>query len=205
MDFTAGSSAVLALHWQNDIVGADGAFAGFFAEQIAARQVVPATRALIDGAREVGVPVIYVRVCWAEGHPGLVANNGLFAAVKEMGALVDGTAGADVIPALAPREGDDVVSHQTMSPFVGGDLERVLRERGVETVLLAGVATNVVVDEVARGAVNRAFNAVVVADCCAAATRAAHDAAVETLGLLATEVTDLQSVLGRIGAAGVAS
>lgn len=163
--------------------------------------MIAMTRQLLDRGRRAGVPIVYVRVCRPPGHDGLVASDGLLAAVKQAGALIDGNPGAEVVIEPAPAQGDTVVSHRTMSPFVGGNLDAVLRELEVDTVLLAGVATNVIVEEVARGAVNRGWNAIVVADCCAAATRAAHDASIDTLGRLATEIVDLRAAVAMLDAA----
>lgn len=200
MEYSTENAAVVVLHMQNDIAGPDGPFAPFFAAQIAQRNVVGNTKVLIEAAWRAERPVIYVRVAWQQGHPGLVVNNGLMGAVKESGALVDGTPGAAVLDELAPRPDDAVVTHQAMSPFVNGNLEQELRTRGVDTLLLAGVATNVVVDEVARGAANLGFYPVVVEECCAAASPEAHSAVLETLGLLATAVEDLASVVDKLGA-----
>ena len=198
MDYDIERAAVVALHMQNDIVGADGPFAPFFAEQVAERDVIERTATLLEAARVGGLPVVYVRVCWPEGHEGLVVNNGLMGAVKESGALIDGSPGAAIIDALAPHPDDAVVPHQAMNPFVAGDLEAVLRERGIDTLLLAGVATNVIVEDVARVAGSLGLYPVVVADCCAAASTEAHDASIETLGLLATAVVDLATATDQL-------
>ena len=90
---------------------------------------------------------------------------------------------------LTPQAGDVVITHQRISGFAGTQLNVLLRSRGVDTVLVAGVATNLSVEGTARDASNLGFRTLVVSDACAAASEAAHEASIETLALLGEVVT----------------
>lgn len=104
-------------------------------------------------------------------------------------ALVDGDRGAEFIDALRPAPGDIVVSHRRLTAFHGTELDTLLWIRRIETLVLTGVATNITVEGTAREAINLGYRTIVVADCCAAADQAAHDASLATLGMIAEVAT----------------
>ncbi|WP_104044436.1 cysteine hydrolase family protein [Arthrobacter sp. ZGTC412] len=182
-------TALVNVHWQQDIVTAQGAFAPFFAEAVQRHGVIDRTRALVEAARESGVPVIWARAAFQAGYPELVMNTGLSHAIKDLNALVEGSPGAQIIEELAPLDSEPVVSHPGTSAFPVTPLDSILRRLGIETVLFTGVATNITVEGTARDAVNLGYHAVIVSDACAAATDAAHEATLETFSLLGRTAT----------------
>ena len=190
-------TALVNVHWQQDIVTAHGAFAPFFAEAVRRHGVVNRTRTLVQAARESGMPVIWARAAFRPGYPELVMNTGLSQAIKELNALVEGSPGAQIIDELTPLGSEPVVCHPGTSAFPVTPLDSILRRLGIETVLLTGVATNITVEGTARDAVNLGYRAIIVSDACAAATDAAHQATLETFALLGrtTTVEEIQTAL----------
>jgi ureidoacrylate peracid hydrolase len=85
------------------------------------------------------------------------------------------------LPGFGPEEGDLVVTKDRYSAFSGSDLANQLRDRGIETVVVAGFSTDVCVSSTARDAFQLDFSTVTLSDCCAARSPVAHDAALETL------------------------
>lgn len=184
MEINPRGAAVLGMHWQRDVVTREGAFGGFFGEMVEKAGVIGRTAGVLASAREHGVPVFYARVCFSEGHPELIANCPHFDLVGQTECLVDGTPGTSIVPELAPEAGDTIVDHARSTATYGTDLVEQLRARNVRSVAVLGVATNISVEGTARNLMDAGFDVYVVADCCAAATQEAHDASVETLGLL---------------------
>jgi nicotinamidase-related amidase len=72
----------------------------------------------------------------------------------------------EVHPTLTPKHGDVVVTKHRVSAFAGTDLEMVLRANGIETLVLAGIATSGVVLSTVRHAADSDYKLVVVEDCC---------------------------------------
>lgn len=185
MDLDFGSAAILGCHWVHDIVTAEGAFGPWFAAEVERTNVIPMTAGLFDAARSHGVPIVYTRVCFQPGHVDLVANNSLFGAVGEYGALLDGSRGAQIIPELQPAPHDLVVSGNRVNGFVNSSLDFMLRARNVRTIILTGVATNITIESTARLATDLGYRAVVLSDCVSTNSAEAQDAALQNLGLLA--------------------
>lgn len=78
-----------------------------------------------------------------------------------------GTIEHAVIDALAPREGELVVDKNTSSAFNSTGIEWLLRNLGVETIVVIGMATDMCVESTARDAADRGFNAIIVEDAAA--------------------------------------
>jgi hypothetical protein len=94
---------------------------------------------LIAMARDAGMVLIHVVVAFRPGHPEVSPRNRVFSAVKANGMLVAGSEGAAIHPAAPAREGEPVVVKHRISPFVGTDLETLLRANGIDKLVLAGV------------------------------------------------------------------
>lgn len=198
MELDPRTTALVAVHLQGDIIGADGAFAGFFAEQVRARDVVAVNAGLLHAVRAAGGMVVYTRVAYRPGYPDLVANSPLLTLVPQFGCLVDGSPQAEIVPEVAPTEGDTVLTHQRVGGFTGSGLHELLQERGIGTVLLSGVASNASVESTARTASDLGYRTVLVEDACSAATLEAHQATVASLGLLG-EITTAAEVRAALG------
>jgi nicotinamidase-related amidase len=189
MNIDPSKTIVLALHFERDVVAPEGPFGAIFNPMAVKHQVVEHTASVLEAARAGGATVAYARVVFGPGHPGLEPTTPLYAMVLEHNALVDGSPGAEIVDELAPQEGDTVIDHVGMSAFVGGELDRLIAERGIDTVVVSGVATNVIVEGTARDAANRGLSTYVLGDCCSAADDAAHDASIATLGLITNGIT----------------
>ncbi len=202
MELNPSRTAVIAVHMQPDVVFADGAFGGFFAAQAVERDVIGQLATLLDAARAAGATTVYTRVAWQPGYPDLVANSPLLGMVAQTQCLVEGSEKAQIVPQLAPQDGDVVVTHQRVGGFSASQLDAILRSRGIDTVLFAGVATNASVEGTARQASDLGYRTVIVADACSAADPGAHDASIASLGLLA-EITTVEEAAKALSGATV--
>lgn len=193
------TTALINVHWQRDIVTSEGAFGPFFAAEVEGRGAVKNAVLATESAREHGALVVYARAAFRPGYPELIRNCALYEQVAVTGCLQDGTPGAEIIPELAPRADEPVVTHARISAFQGTELNLMLRARGIDTVLVTGVATNVTVEGTARDAVGLGYRTVLVADACAASDGPAHEATRATFQLLGSTLnsTDLTAAFGR--------
>jgi nicotinamidase-related amidase len=155
-----GSAALLVMDYQLDVVS--GVMTA--AQSAGAIARLPA---LIATARDAGMMVIHVIVAFRPGHPEVSLRNPVFTAVKSNGMLVVGSKGSAMHPAAAAREGEPIVVKHRVSPFVGTDLEMLLRANDIDTLVLAGVHTSGVVLSTVRHAADLDYRLVVVRDCCA--------------------------------------
>jgi nicotinamidase-related amidase len=89
--------------------------------------------------------------------------------------LVRGEPGHDIIPELYPAPGEPVIDKPGKGAFYQTDLELLLKNRGIETLLVGGVTTEVCVNTTVREANDRGFRCIVLSDCCASYFPEFHD------------------------------
>ncbi len=92
---------------------------------------------------------------------------------------VTGSRGAEVVDALDKRMDDPVVRKKRYSAFYDTELERVLKKKGIDTLVLTGVLTDICVMHTAVDAAMRNYNVVVLKDCTGSVSRERHEWALQ--------------------------
>jgi nicotinamidase-related amidase len=192
---------VLALHWQVNVIKPEGFFGGMLAEPVARSGVVGRAAVFHDRARAAGLPVVFTRFTIPEGDGALVRNTGFMAAVGQaQEAFRPDAPGAQLIPEMDKlAESDLVVDNQKLSGLAGSDLPEWLAERGIDTVFLTGVATNLTVEQTARHGTDLGLTVYPVLDCVTAVTAEAHAASLSNLDLTTAGCLTADQVLGMLG------
>jgi nicotinamidase-related amidase len=106
-----------------------------------------------------------------------------------------GSPGAEFHPDLQPDPDDLVFVKTRYSCFFGTGLEEVLRQRGIDTLFMAGIATNICVEITARDAFQRDFWTVVIGDCCATRSQEEQDRALHEIDYNWGQVVQAADVL----------
>ena len=158
------STALLVMDVQQGIVDRFGGDEGY----------LPRLAAAVEAARGAGIRVIYVTIAFRAGHPEVSERNRSFAAIAGTGRFADGDPGAAIHPAVAPASGDVIVTKRRVSAFTGSDLEVVLRAGGIDSLVLAGIATSGVVLSTLRQAADLDYQLTVLADGCLDADPEVH-------------------------------
>lgn len=176
------SSAVIVVDMQHDFAAPQGFFAraGIPVDGIGA--VVEPTRRVLDAARRHGVLIVYLVMQFNEdlsnagpadapnrtrhlalgvGQP-LVAPDGTTSR-----ALIQDTWNTKIIEELAPQQDDLVIPKHRYSGFFETNLDSLLRERGIKSLVFTGCTTSVCVESTLRDAFYRDYHCLLLTDCCA--------------------------------------
>ncbi len=152
-------TAMIVVDMQNDFVAPGAAM-----ETPAARAMVPKLAEALRICRGAGIRVIFT----AHVHRRDGSDMGLFddmhPPIATRAALVDGTPGVDIYSELAPAAGEHVIKKHRYSGFFGTDLDIVLREWGVDTVIISGTTTENCCHATARDAMFRNYRVVFLSD-----------------------------------------
>ncbi|HZQ31749.1 MAG TPA: cysteine hydrolase [Mycobacterium sp.] len=158
----------------------------------AAREVIPNVGRLLTAARAAGVAVIHCLVQRREDGRGSNSNARLFAASGSFGAdLAPGSEGASLLPEFGPEPSDLVLTRiHGIGPMGGTDLDSVLRNLGVTTIVGVGVSVNVAIPNFVMDAVNKGYQFVLPRDAVSGYPREYAESVIDnTLSLLATVTT----------------
>jgi nicotinamidase-related amidase len=178
-----GRTALVIIDMQRDFLEPGGFGAALGNDVSRLKAAVAPCREVLAAARDAGLLVIHTR----EGHrpdlsdaPPLKVERGdpamRIGAPGPMGRiLVRGEPGHDIIPELYPVAGEPVIDKPGKGAFYQTDLELMLKNRSIETLLVCGVTTEVCVNTTVREANDRGFRCVVISDCCASYFPDFHD------------------------------
>jgi nicotinamidase-related amidase len=157
---------------------------------------IPNIRRLLDACRDAGVPPIHVRIMSLAGDCSDTS-----ARYKLFGILVPpGSKDSEFIPDVAPIDGEVVINKTTSSVFMGTNADFVLRNMGVDTLIVAGVLTNKCVESSVRNAADLGYSVLLVEDACAAWTQDGHDLCVRHLDRNFALVRSTEQILAEIAA-----
>jgi nicotinamidase-related amidase len=183
-------TAVITSECQNGVIGARSLLPALAAAAQAA--VIPNGARLCAAARGADVAIVH---CIAGRRPddrGSNLNARLFGAVTRSPVRIDlGTEASEVVPEFAVAPSDFVLSRiHGLNPMAGTDLDPVLRNLGVSTVVVCGVSVNIAITNLVMDAVNAGYQVVLARDAVCGVPTSYADAVIDnTLSLLATVMT----------------
>lgn len=191
-------AAVLALHWQVNVIKPAGFFGAMLSEPVACSGVVQRAVRFHESVRAAGVTMVFTRFTVPAGGGALLRNTEFMRAVGEaQEAFRPDSAGTQLIEEMsALAEFDRVVDNQKLSGLAGNDLSQWLAESGIDTVFVTGVATNLTVEQTARHGTDLGLTVHPVSDCVAAATDTVHSASLANLDLTTAGCLTAEQVLG---------
>lgn len=204
------STAVIVVDMQNDFGAEGGMFdrAGIPISGI--QSVVAPTARVLAAARATGMQAVYLTMQFepdlsdagGPDAPNLAIHRRLglgdpVAAPDGRGGriLIRDTWNTEILSELAPEDGDIVVPKHRFSGFFETDLDAILKERGITTLIFTGCTTSVCVESTLRDAFFRDYRCLLLEDCCAEPiggdqVRSNHDASVLTIQMLFGWVSD---------------
>ncbi|SDG01193.1 ureidoacrylate peracid hydrolase [Fontibacillus panacisegetis] len=186
------NSAVLVVDVQNDYCHPDGAMAMVGNDVSGVSGMMPNLHRLLAAAREHKVPIIFVQTFHEEATDSeawKTRSSGKSGKVCRVGSW-----GANFFE-IAPEPGEIIINKHRYSAFINTRLDSVLRSQKIETLIVAGVSTNVCVESTARDAFMLDYHVVLLSDACASYSRQAHEMTIENIAGYFGEVTDAISIV----------
>ena len=174
LDFEQASAALILIDFQRDFVLPGGFGAELGNDTSLLLDAVEPAQEVLAKARQVGMQVLHTR----EGHrpdlsdcpPAKLTRGGkTFIGTKgAMGRiLVRGEKGHDIVEQLYPIDGEPIIDKLGKGAFYATDLHQILIDKGIKTLFVGGVTTEVCVHTTVREANDRGYECVVLSDCVA--------------------------------------
>ena len=188
---SSARAAVVTMEMQRGVIG-DLSSIPELAAAVAAEGVIPKAAELLDAARSVGVPVVHCLAGFRGDRAGTPLNTPLTRALlRDPNHLLIGTPAVELVPELSPAPTDlTSLRLHGVSPFGGTDLDGLLRNMEVHTLVVAGVSVNLGVLGLAIEAVNLGYEVVIARDAVSGvASEYVEDVLANTIRLIARIAT----------------
>ena len=195
-EFAAQTTALLVIDLQKEFFTED---AGECFEDM--RAIIPRIASILALARRLGCKVIHTRESY---HPDLSDVHAYRRSLGYVGApgplgrfCILGEPGHEFVDEVVPLPGEPVIDKASFGAFYNTHLDNLLRQNGIDHLMICGVTTQCCVHSTLREAVDRGYWCLTIADCCAATEKGMHETALKLIageGHLFGWVCDAQDV-----------
>ena len=196
------NAALLIVDVQNDFAAEGGMMDREGNDLSMSQGIIPRLQQLIDEAHEADVPIIFIRNVYNTDANWYLSDVWLEQAKRaRQGSYVihsvcapDSWAGD--FYEIRPTEKDVIVTKHRFSAFQDTDLDLILRSRGIRTLIMTGIATNVCVESTARDGFFRDYYIVFTSDCTATYSKEDHEGTLNNIRRFFGEVVTADEVTG---------
>ncbi|MBT3363951.1 MAG: cysteine hydrolase [Chloroflexi bacterium] len=193
-------TAIVVIDMQNDFCDPKGFVAAKRGTDLTdTRAIIPGITKLLDKAREVKTKVILVQMSTTDDDLTGPIMDRLSRINANERSCPQGSWGAQLIPEIKPAPDDIIIYKTRYSAFIKTGLEEKLKEMGIKTLIVTGVATNVCVESTVRDGYMLDFYMVVPQDLVACAHKELQDVSMKNLAAYFATITDSDEVLKALG------
>ena len=173
------ATALVLIEFQNDFTTPGGVFHDAVKDVMHSTDMLANTATTVQQARERGVKIIHLPIQFAEGYPELTTRDyGILKGVADGSAFRSGSWGAEITEAVGREAGDIVVEGKRgLDGFATTGLDLVLRNNGIQHLVVAGFLTNCCVEGTVRSGYEKGYDVVTLTDCTATFTDEQQQAA----------------------------
>lgn len=152
-------TALLVVDMQNDFVAK-----GAPLETKMGQEMLPRLKEILAFSRNAGISVIYTAHVHRKDGSDLGLYGEIYPPILEGACLIDGEKGAEIYPEVTPQEGEPIIKKHRYSAFYGTDLDIILRTKGIENLVIAGLTTEDCCFAAARDGMYRGYKVAFLSD-----------------------------------------
>ena len=191
------TTALLLIGYQRDYFDSDGILYGVVEEQLRSSDTLANTISLIDAYKGTGMTMVRTPLVFSEDYGELENPIGILKTIRDVEAFRAGTTGAETIDAISAYGDriDEVRGKLGFNAFAHTDLEKMLRDRGVDSVIIAGCVTSICINATALHAFEAGFGVTILSDCTSSRTTVEQEFFCDTVFPLFAQVRTSRDVI----------
>ncbi len=180
------TKALILIDFINEIVHEDGKLASKgYSDFIKKNKVFENISFVIKKARENNILIIHVKVGFSKNYKEQPKLSPLFGKAHEFQALKLSSWATEFHEKIDVNENDIIITKNRVNAFYGTPLDLILKNNKIDSILVAGVATDLAVSSTVRDAHDKDYQVTILTDCCASANIEEHEAALLSLKKIA--------------------
>ena len=201
-DINPKTTALLLIGYQRDYFDSDGILYGVVEEQLRSSDTLANTLSLIDAYKETGMTMVRTPLVFSENYGELENPIGILKTIRDVEAFRAGTTGAETIDAISAYGDriDEVRGKLGFNAFAHTDLEKMLRERNIDSVIIAGCVTSICINATALHAFEAGFGVTILSDCTSSRTTVEQEFFCDTVFPLFAQVRTSKDVIAEASA-----
>ena len=162
----ASKSAIILIGYQNDYFSKNGILTNLVEDTSKKLNVLSNTTQLIQNINE-EILIISTPIIFSEDYSELLEPIGILKIIKDSNAFKLGTTGSETIKELKQFENRiiEIPGKHGLNAFIGTELEKVLLENEIKTIILAGCVCSICIDSTGRAAFDKNFEVIMLSDC----------------------------------------
>ncbi|MBL4630307.1 MAG: cysteine hydrolase [Paraglaciecola sp.] len=171
------TTAIILIGYQNDYFNEGGILHGALEDSKQVNRVLDSTMNLLHKLCKSEVLILDTPIIFAENYPELVDPIGILKIIKDNGAFLAGSQGSQTIDEITAM-GDRVITlpgKRGLNCFSNTDVHKVLQEKKIEDVIIAGAVTSLCIDTGGRQAADLGYRVHILKDCTVSRTKFEHD------------------------------
>jgi len=174
-------TALLIIDMQKHFLDGKNDFFAGVRKQVAQANVIDNTAKVLKAARAAKLPVCHITTGHRADRSDVVPTITDMQSTAKLPLLAEGSPAAEIVDKLRPVARESIVFKRRHGAFYQTDLDMLLKTRGVDTLLFAGILTDVCVAITFYQARMRDYHVVLLSDCCASSTKERHDYFIENM------------------------
>ena len=196
-DIDPKSTALLLIGYQRDYFDSDGILYGVVEEQLRSSDTLANTLSLIDAYKETCMTMVRTPLVFSENYGELENPIGILKTIRDVEAFRAGTTGAETIDAISAYGDriDEVRGKLGFNAFAHTDLEKMLRDRNIDSVIIAGCVTSICINATALHAFEAGFGVTILSDCTSSRTTVEQEFFCDTVFPLFAQVRTSKDVI----------
>lgn len=166
------NTALLLIGFQNEYFASDGMLYNIIEASAKTTGTVEHTITLLSELIDTSVLLVSTPICFTPDYQELVEPVGILKTIKDMRAFQEGSKGFDCIQELLPFKDRilEVPGKRGFNAFINTDLDKILQNKKITHLVLAGAVTSICIDSTGRSAHEKGYHVSILSDCTSART-----------------------------------